>query len=233
MRALVVDDEVLARERLIRMLERVPGAQVVGEAENGSVALTQIAKLKPDVVLLDVQMPGVDGLELAETPGVPPIIFTTAHVQFAATAFDLDAVDFLVKPVRQDRLERALDRLARRTAAATKPSTAAHQLTVHSTGSVRFVDARTVTAFRALDKYTEFTLDGEELLVRESLDSLEKRLIDAGFVRVHRAGLVRLDAVKSLDTRGEGLVVRLSDGAEVEVSRRQAVELRRLLGLRK
>lgn len=227
----VVDDEALARERLVRMLERIAGTEVVGEAENGSDALKQIEALKPDVVMLDVEMPGFDGLALAETPRVPPIIFTTAHVQFAAEAFDLDAVDHLIKPVRQERLERALDRLARRTAAAKKPSTAEHQLTVHSAGAARFIDARRVCAFRAIDKYTEFTLDGEELLVRESLDSLEKRLVDSGFVRVHRSGLVRLDAVTALDGRGEGLVVRLVDGAEVEVSRQQAVELRRLLGL--
>ena len=231
MKILVVDDEPLARARLIRMLERIAGAGVVGEAGSGVQALAQIKILEPDVVLLDVEMPGFDGLALAETPGLPPIIFTTAHVQFAADAFDLDAVDFLVKPVRQERLEKALERVHRRTVK--KPATASVQLAVHGPGEVRFIDARRVCAFRALDKYTEFTLDGEDLLVRESLDALEARLVELGFVRVHRAGLVRLDAVVGLEKSDNTLFVKMTDGAVVEVSRRQAVELRRLLGLRK
>ena len=233
MKILVVDDEHLARARLIRMLGRVADAVVVGEAQNGSVAVEQIAKLKPDVVLLDVEMPGFDGLALAEKPGMPPIIFTTAHVQFAADAFDLDAVDYLIKPVRQDRLERALERVLRRTATAKTAPEASYQLIVHESGAARFIDARKVTAFRATDKYTEFTLDGEELLLRESLDALEKRLGELGFVRVHRAGLVRLDAVVAFESKNTTLMVRMSDGVAVEVSRRHAIELRRLLGLRK
>jgi DNA-binding LytR/AlgR family response regulator len=228
---LVVDDESLARARLIRMLEKITGAVVVGEADSGATALEQIKRLQPEVVLLDVEMPGFDGLALAETPGLPPIIFTTAHVQFAADAFELDAVDYLIKPVRQERLERALGKVHRRTVP--RPPQANHQLAVHGAGEVRFIDARRVCAFRAIDKYTEFTLEGEELLVRESLDALEERLAGLGFVRVHRAGLVRLDAVVALEREASGLVVRLSDGAPVEVSRRHAVELRRLLGLRK
>jgi DNA-binding LytR/AlgR family response regulator len=231
MRILVVDDERLARGRLLRMLARVPDAKVVGEAENGRTALVEIAKLKPDLILLDVDMPGLDGLALAERPGLPPIIFTTAHVRFAADAFDIEAVDFLVKPIRQERLERALERIRRRAGpAAASP---AHQLTVHGAGSVRFVDARQVTAFRALDKYTGFTIDGEELLVRESLDALAERLADLGFIRVHRAAVVRQDAIAELASEGGVLVAKLTDGSSVEISQRQAPELRRLLGLRR
>ena len=230
LKILVVDDEAPARGRLLRMLEKVPEAVVVGEAENGTIALSKIALLRPDVVLLDVEMPGLDGLALAQTPGMPPIIFTTAHVHFAADAFDLEAIDYLVKPVRQERLERALERVKRRTTE--KPKAAEVQLTVHGANGVRFVDAAKVTNFRALDKYTEFTLDGEQLLMRESLDALEQRLGE-GFFRVHRAGLVRRDAVIGLERDGSGLVVKLVDGAVLEVSRRAAPELRRLLGLRK
>ena len=103
MRVLVVDDERLARVRLIRMLERIAGALVVGEAENGERALVLIAKLRPDVVLLDVQMPGLDGLALARMPGLPPILFVTAQVQRLP-----DEATALIKPVRQARLEQAL-----------------------------------------------------------------------------------------------------------------------------
>jgi DNA-binding LytR/AlgR family response regulator len=231
-RALVVDDEAVARARLVRMLAQLPGVEVVGEAENGEAALTQIAKLSPDVVLLDVHMPGLDGLGLAERPGLPPIIFTTAHVEFAADAFELDAVDYLVKPVRKERLEKALQKVARRAPAARMPQAGADRLTVHGTGEVRFVDVSEVTAFRALDKYTELLVRGEELLVRESLDTLEERFQALGFVRVHRAALLRKDAITALERDGEGLKARISDGRTFPVSRRLAAELRRALGLK-
>jgi DNA-binding LytR/AlgR family response regulator len=227
----VVDDEQLARGRLIRMLERIPDVTVVGEADSGATALAQIKQWKPSVVLLDIQMPGVDGLALAETPGMPPVIFTTAHVQFAADAFDLDAVDYLVKPVRQERLARALERVRRREGPLEAPATA-YQLAVHETGNVRFVDARQVIAFRALDKYTEVTLGQEKLLVRDSLDALLERFEDLGFVRIHRSALVRRDAIVELLSGADGLSVRLKDGSCVDVSHRQAAQLRRLLGLR-
>jgi DNA-binding LytR/AlgR family response regulator len=230
-RVLVVDDEPLARARLLRILERIVGVTCVGEAASGAAALAQMATLLPDVVLLDIQMPGLDGLALAATPGIPPIIFTTAHVQFAANAFDLDAVDFLTKPVRQDRLERAFDRVRRRVSAAT--TAPARRIAVHDAGTVRFVDPAQVVAFRARDKYVDFTLDGEELLVRESLDALETRLQGAGFVRVHRAALVRCDAIRALAQEGDALVAWLADGTKVNVSRRHAPNLRRLVGLRR
>lgn len=231
LKILVVDDERPARNRLMRMLEQIPDATAIGEAENGNMALAQIAKLSPDVILLDVDMPGLDGIALAEKGDLPPIIFTTAHVQFAADAFDLEAVDYLIKPVRQDRLERALDRARRRMLE--KPRLPSHELAIHAGNAVRFVDARRVTAFRAADKYTAFTLDGEEQLVRESLDTLEAQLVELGFIRVHRAGLIRRDAVVSLESEKGTLMVHLIDGVSVEVSRRNAPALRRLLGLRR
>jgi len=231
LRVLVGDDEQLSRGRLIRMLERLADVTVVGEADSGVTALALIKQLKPNAVLLDVQMPGIDGLALAETPDLPPIIFTTAHVQFAADAFDLDAVDYLVKPVRQDRLVRALERVRRREGPSELPLSA-YQIAVHEAGDVRFVDARKVVAFRALDKYTEVAIGEERLLIRESLDALLERFEGLGFVRIHRSALVRRDAVVELVSDAHGLSVRLTDGSSVEVSHRQAGELRRRLGLR-
>jgi DNA-binding LytR/AlgR family response regulator len=235
-KVLIVDDEPLARERLARILARIDGVACVGEAANGEDALAQIATLSPDVLLLDVEMPGMDGMALARTPGIPPVIFTTAHVSFAADAFDADAVDFVTKPVRQERLERALSKVRRRESSAKPPSSkvaAPDRIAVHDGKTVRFVDPKRVVAFRALDKYTEIRLDGEELLIRESLDTLERRLVDLGFLRVHRAALVREDAIVKLGDGEGALVASLTDGTTVEVSRRNAPELRRRLGLRK
>jgi DNA-binding LytR/AlgR family response regulator len=209
MKVLVVDDEPLARERLVRML----GEKCAAEAENAAIALETIARLEPDVVLLDIEMPGMNGLELAGMPGMPPVIFTTAHLSFAADAFDLDAIDFLPKPVRAERLERALER-ARRRAPSRAP---VRMLAVHDAGTIRFVDPHEVIVFRARDKYTELVVDGRELLLRESLDTLEERLGNA-FVRVHRSALVRCDAIRAL-APGKAI---LADGSDVEVSRRAA-----------
>jgi len=131
--------------------------------------------------------------------------------------------------VREDRLVRALDRARRRIGASPQESsTPARQIAVHEAGAVRFVDPMGVVAFRARDKYTEFTLDGKELLLRESLDGLEARL-GAGFVRVHRNALVRRDAIRGLVQRDGVLVAKLADATNVEVSRRSAPALRRLL----
>jgi DNA-binding LytR/AlgR family response regulator len=230
---LVVDDEPLARERLVRLLKGLAGVTIAGEAGDGQSALQLLAKASPDVLLLDVEMPGMDGLELARVPGLPPVVFTTAHVRFATDAFDLDAVDFLPKPVRAERLAEALERVRRRLAeGAPRTRAPVKTLAVHEPGGIRFVDPSGVAVFRARDKYTEFTHEGAEQLVRESLDALEARL-GAEFVRVHRGTLVRVAAIRELAQVGDALVARLASGGEVEVSRRAAPVVRRALGLRK
>jgi len=232
LRVLVVDDEPLARERLVRMLGRIEGSVVAGEAGDGGTALERIGELSPDALLLDVEMPGMDGLALAATPGIPPVIFTTAHARFATDAFDLDAVDFLTKPVRAERLERALERVRRRIAEG-KPGARGpvKTLAVHEPGGVRLVEAGDVSIFRARDKYTEFTHEGKEHLLRESLDALEARF-GPEFTRVHRSALVRTAAIREIAREGDGLVARLADGSSVEVSRRAAPAVRRALGLK-
>jgi DNA-binding LytR/AlgR family response regulator len=238
MRVLVVDDEALARARLIRMLGAMPDVEVVGEAGNGAEALARVADCAPELVLLDIEMPGIDGLAFAEArkDGAPAVVFTTAHVQFAADAFDLDAVDYLIKPVRMERLERALQRVRTRLGAPARadhgPGDEAYRLVVQGATSARFADARRVAVFRADEKYTMFELDGEEHLLRESLDALEHRLAPLGFLRVHRGALVRRDAIVEATRDGASLALRLASGEQVEVSRRAAPEVRRRLGLR-
>ncbi|WP_437653627.1 LytR/AlgR family response regulator transcription factor [Sorangium sp. So ce1182] len=262
-RVLVVDDEALARARLVRMLARVEDIEVVGEAATGAHALERARELHPDLLLLDVDMPGLDGFGVAEAVGAPLVVFTTAHAQYAALAFEADAVDYLLKPVVQERLERALEKVRQRlrarsvmaasspppepspvTAAPAAPasveraveaaagvSTAA-LLTVHDGGKVRFFDPLHVTRFRADDKYTAFLLDGEEHLLRESLSTLEERLAPFGFVRVHRAELVRANAVRALTPEAGGALLHLSDGQTVSVSRRSLPALKQALRLR-
>lgn len=238
-RALVVDDEAPARRRLRRMLEEL-NVEVCGEAEEGEGALREVRRLAPDVVFLDVRMPGVDGLTLVQrSSGLPPIVFCTAHDEFAVQAFEVNAVDYLLKPVRPERLRAALDRVKSRGAAASASQSAALASLAPATtrvvsaarGEVRFFDALDVTRFWSADKYTLFRADGAEQLTEESLSELEVRLAAHGFLRVHRGELVRLAAVKAL--RGEDGVreVLLSDGQVARVSRRSMEALREALAV--
>jgi DNA-binding LytR/AlgR family response regulator len=231
MKVAIVDDEPLARARLARQLAKIRDVELAFEAESGHAALSLIAQTNVDAMLLDIQMPGIDGLSVASTPGMPAVIFTTAHMEFAARAFDLDAVDYLTKPIRQERLERALERVRRRVGSPADPSRCI--IAVHGASGVRMVDVTRARALRATDKYTEATVDGETHLLRESLDSLEVRLADHGFVRAHRNVLLKADAITELTVRDGALSATLDDGTDAEISRRQAPTIRRLLRIRK
>jgi DNA-binding LytR/AlgR family response regulator len=226
MKVLIVDDEPLARARLRRLLETLKDIEIVGEADRGSTALVLAESLKPDLLLLDLEMPGLDGIGVAEKKGLPPVIFVTGNPNHAVAAFELDAVDYVLKPVRPERLEAALEK-ARRRIETQKPSTD-DRLVVHDGGATLLIDPLTVELFSATDKYVQLVVDGRELLVRDSLDTLEGRFAPLGFLRVHRSALVRKDAVVRV---GDG-EVELKSGAKVEVSRRRSAELKRALGLR-
>lgn len=231
MRVLVVDDEPVARARLVRILARLIDVEVAGEAGDGAEALRMAKELAPDVMLLDIDMPGLDGLAVAQDPQAPPIVFTTAHAEHALEAFEADAYDYLVKPVSRERLARALEKVRRRRAAAALPpplsGEAIWRLVVHDGSVKRFVDAREVESFLADQKYVAFRWREHEILVRESLDQLESRLGSCGFLRVHRGALVRRDAVDAFD----GGSVILRSGASVPVSRRAMAHVRAALGL--
>jgi DNA-binding LytR/AlgR family response regulator len=240
----VVDDEPLARARLRRMLAGIEGVEPVGEAGSGREALDKLAELAPDCVLLDVRMPGMDGLEVAKASDVP-VIFTTAHDAYAVDAFELSAVDYLLKPVRRERLVRALEKvrqgalagrahldalLGRLLAASGKPAVA--RISARRGDAVHLFDPSEIVRFRATDGYTSFQREGHEFLLDESLSQLEQRLAPLGFLRVHRSELVRLDAVRALHGELGSTLVELSDGQRAPVSRRLVAELRRRLGLR-
>jgi len=232
MKVAIVDDEPLARARLVRQLAKIRDVELVFEADSGQNALALLARTKVDAVLLDIHMPGVDGLSVASTPGMPAVIFTTAHMEFAARAFDLDAVDYLTKPIRQERLERALERVRRRFGSTASAESSRCIIAVHGANGVRMVDVSRARALRATDKYTEAAVDGVTHLLRESLDALEDRLADHGFVRAHRNALLKADAIKELAVRDGALSATLDDGTHAEISRRQGPAIRRLLRLR-
>ncbi len=217
LRAVVVDDEANQRADLVRMLAQLD-VEVVAEAADGPSALEQIEQERPDVVFLDIALPGLDGLSVAARGDLPPIVFVTAYSGHAPEAFDLEACDYVVKPVELSRLRRAVERAGKRVALETADEGARLRVTDHR--GTRFVDARRVEAFSAVDKYVRFVIDGEEMVLRASLDDLERKLADEGFLRVHRAHLVRARTVARTEDGRQGLVLVLASGARVPVSRR-------------
>ncbi len=234
LKVLVVDDEPLARRRLMRMLQRLDDIEVMGEAGDGEQALALIrspSAQAPDLVLLDINMPQMDGLELAEEPGLPPIVFTTAHAEHALRAFELAAVDYLLKPVSRERLVDAIERVRARPGRTTPTADDSLRITARRGSTVHVVDAREITRFHSEDKYTVFAHQGRELLIDDSLSTLEQRLAAHGFLRVHRAELINLSAVAALHAEDGSTRVELSDGSEAAVSRRLVGELKRRLGI--
>jgi two-component system response regulator AlgR len=236
-KVLVVDDEALARERLRALVLELPGTEVVGEAANGLDALRRCAELTPDVVLLDIRMPGADGLQAArhlagfERP--PAVIFTTAFGEHALEAFDAQAVDYLVKPVRRNRLEQALARAARLTQAqlaALHPEGGRTHLSVRRQGEIELIPVEEVLYLQADQKYVTVRHRDGEALIEDSLKTLEEEL-SGRFIRIHRAALVARTALGGLERTAEGgHRVRLRGCDErLEVSRRHLAELKRLL----
>jgi DNA-binding LytR/AlgR family response regulator len=258
-RALIVDDEAPAREELRYLLDEFEGVQVVGEATNVEEALVLLGSLTYDIVLLDIRMPGGTGLDIAaalrKLEQRPKVIFTTAYPDYAVAAFDLEAVDYLVKPFDAERLRRALDRalngvvddadsgspgrrptgpqggaLAGAGSGATEPLS---RIPVQRDGRTVLVDEASIIYASAARGYSYVQLVDERVLVSFSLNELERRL-RGHFFRTHRSYLVNLDHVRELvpDFKG-GLALVMDDRqrSRVEVSRRQARELRRALGM--
>lgn len=225
MKILIADDEALARRRLARMLSKVPDATIVAEAGDGLEAGRLAMEHQPDVALLDIDMPGLDGLGLAKILSGISIVFTTAHADYALEAFGLAAVDYLLKPVSQARLEQALSRVPRRPVAAE----AAVRVTAQSGRSTYVFEAAAISKFTADHKYTSFVLDGVQYVMDESLRSLEDRLAGSEFIRVHRSELVNLRQVRALHTSPAGAELELQDGQRARVSRRLLPTVRRRL----
>ncbi len=248
MRALIVDDEPLARSRLARMLGVFEDVRVVGEASDGEEALVRIAEDQPDVVFLAIRMPDVDGLTVAmSSPQVPAIVFTTAYEEHALQAFDAAAVDYLLKPIKPARLEQALSRarkllgsggqqdlasLMKRLLVEQRRSDEGYRICAHEGGALHLFDAREITRFYASAKYTVFCHEQREHLVEESLSELARRLAPYRFFRVHRSELVNLESVRTIRSDDAGTTLVLSDGQTARVSRRLVSDLKRALAVR-
>ena len=237
LRILVVDDEPLARERALHLLAKIDGVEVVGQAADGNEALELIESQQPDVLLLDVQMPGLDGVRLLEALDDPPaVIFSTAFDKYAVQAFNLEAVDYLLKPYSAERLTRALDRVRRLlSGGAPRPEERDSKATVPAQLglSTQLVPVERIVLFQ-IEEEVVFLLrdDREKLICDLSLREIETSLTAESFFRVSRQAIINLGAVESLTPTAEGgYRLTLKTGAEATVSRRRARHLRARLNL--
>lgn len=248
MRTLLVDDEPLAIERLQLLCARIGGVEVIGTASDGDAALAAVAALRPDLVLLDVTMPGRDGLAVAEAlagqDSRPAVIFVTAHDQFAVAAFDCDAVDYLLKPVSAERLERALDRARQR-----QPDPAVPAAAAGSSGTApeptRWLDEFWVPhrhelvrlAADAIDRidaerdYVRLHCGERSYLLLHTIQGLEDRLDPARFIRLHRSTIVRRAAIAGLRHDGLGVwSAELTNGALIRIGRTYLARVKAMAG---
>ena len=238
LRVLVVDDEPLARERLSHLVEDMPDVELAGIAASGEEALLLAGRLKPEVVLLDIRMPGMDGLEaahhLARMPEPPAVIFTTAYEQHALAAFDAQAAGYLLKPVRPERLREALDRARRPTRAqlariAEGTAGPRTRIAVRARDELRLIPVENILCFVAEQKYTTLRHTGGEELIEESLKSLEEEFAGR-FIRVHRNSLAAIAHVEAIERGPDGQhFARLRGGMTLAVSRRLATDVARAL----
>jgi two-component system, LytTR family, response regulator AlgR len=239
LRLLIVDDEPLAIERLELLLARIDGVSVVGSANDGEDALRIAEALSPDLVLLDIAMPGMDGIDvaraLAESGVDPAIVFVTAFDNFAVAAFDVAAIDYLMKPVLPDRLERAIERVREHLAKGGRDTPAAtayvEEFWVPDHSGLIRIAARDISRITAERDYMRLHVGQRGWLIHRTIAKLEEELDPAMFIRVHRSVMLRKDTIASLyrDSGGHW-TARLADGAEQRIGRSYVDAVKRLAG---
>jgi two-component system LytT family response regulator len=238
-RTIIVDDEELARDRIQSLLEMQPDVDLVAICTDGLTALEAIEKHRPDLVFLDVQMPGMDGFEVVEhidQANAPAVVFVTAHDGHAIRAFEIHALDFLLKPFDQTRFEKALDRARGKIRSAKSTAIDSHlvslleelreerkypeRLIVKSSGRVFFVRTEDIDWVEASGNYVKIHTKNEAHLLRESMKNMEAKLDPKIFVRIHRSAIVNIDRIRELEPwfHGEYIVI-MRDGTRLTASR--------------
>ena len=241
LRAMIVDDEAPARSELRYLLEETGRVDEITEASSARDAVEKLMEGRPDVLFLDISMPKTNGMQLAEAlhklKNPPAVVFVTAYSEYALEAFDVDAVDYLMKPVETDRLERALDKVeARSKDAASTPSPAApaERIPVEKGGRKVLVPIDQIRYIEAKDDYSCIYTDNDRFLSVISLAQLESKLAPHGFFRVHRGYIVNLQYVEDVEVVASGVMqlgITGMEGKKISVSRRRVVQLKRALGL--
>jgi two-component system LytT family response regulator len=238
MKALIIDDERLARQELKSLLAEHKDIEIIGECSNAEDAKEKINLLKPDVLFLDIQMPGKTGLELIEEiSGLPEVIFVTAYDEFALRAFEVNALDYLLKPVSKDRLNDALKKLFAKEDKDGKkenstPFLDEDMVFVKDGDKCWFVKLSNIRLFESEGNYVRVLFDNHRPLILRSLNNLDTRLNPKTFFRASRKHIINLKWIENIETWfNGGLMVKLKGGEQVEISRRQAVKLKEMMSL--
>jgi len=234
-RVLIVDDEALARERVRTLLSSAPGVTVVGECSGGREAVETIIAERPDLVFLDIQMPDLNGFEVLEAVApewLPAVVFVTAHDEYALRAFDVHAIDYLLKPIEPERFTRALGRA--RAAGGQKLldllDAVGTRLVIRAKGKISLLDPAEIDWIEADGKHARLHVGRETHVIRQQLKRLEQRLAPHGFVRVHRSAIVNVDRIKELEPWFHGeYVVILKDGTKLTSSAAHSEALHRII----
>jgi DNA-binding LytR/AlgR family response regulator len=225
MKVLIADDEPIARQVLREHLEAISGLQLIGEAATGPEAVERIMEKKPDVVLLDLEMPGLDGLGVARSlrgGSSPLIIFVTAYEQHALAAFEVGAVDYLLKPVREERLRRAIDKARKEWTAPAAPVSLLHRKVVGRRASdIYLLDPAEILAFQAEGELVHIVTGSERYLAELSLKALERELDPVRFRRIHRSTIINTDHIRKISPlTSKRWMLTMSNGFEAIVSKR-------------
>ncbi|MGZ3865640.1 MAG: LytR/AlgR family response regulator transcription factor [Bacteroidia bacterium] len=239
MRAIIVDDERLARQELKSLLAEHKDIEIIAECTNAAEAKEKVAALKPDVVFLDIQMPGKNGLELAQelTP-VPELVFITAHDEFALRAFEVNALDYLLKPIQPERLQEAIKKLMSKEEGEPMSEefrtvlTDEDQVFLKDGERCWFVKLANVRLFESEGNYVRVHFENSRPLILRSLNNLEQRLSPNSFFRASRKHIVNLRWIENIEPWfNGGLMVKLRGGEQIEISRRQSVKLKDMMSL--
>ena len=252
-RTIIADDEHLARQKLRLLLGSEPGVQVVAECQNGEETVDAVHTHKPDLLLIDIRMPDMDGFEVLGkivTDEMPSIVFTTAYDQFAIRAFDARALDYLLKPFEQERLHEAIERtraellkshnlnltshilnLGGQSESQTESRPVDDRMVIRAGGKVVFIDVKEIDWIEAAANYVKLNVGKESYLLREGIGSISERLDPDRFVRIHRSVLVNVSKIKELQPCDSGeYIAVLKNGKELSCSRGYRTQLQRVIG---
>jgi len=244
MKALIIDDERLARNELRRLLENFPKIEVVGEAANADEAIKMVNELRPDLLFLDIQMPGKNGFELLEAledDTIPEVIFTTAYDEYALKAFEYNALDYILKPIDLPRLSEAVHRVFEEldrkhdhdSVSERKMLGENDQVFIKDGEKCWFVKLGKVRLFESMGNYVRLHFDDQKPLVLKSLNALEERLDPISFFRANRKHIINLQWIDKIEPWFSGglLVTLRGSGEKIEISRRQAIRFKDMLSL--
>ncbi len=241
-KTILIDDERLARVELRSMLEKIEQIEVIGEAKNGEEGIEKINELDPDLIFLDISMPGMSGFEMIKKlTDIPRVIFVTAYDEFALKAFEINAMDYILKPVEKNRLESAINKLtleddfeSEQTVEVQKdkPLTLTDRIFIKDGEKTFFVKLADIRLFESDGNYVKIHFGKNRPLILRSLNSFEKKLDSFYFFRINRKFIVNIEFIVGIENWfNGGLRLELSTGEKVEVSRRQAIRFKELFGI--